>query len=333
MSRISIALAVWSLITPLGCAETPEAGARQPSADGRTLQDAEETADSGKQDDLTWRIYDTMHDRPGSQASLGRHGIVPAHVFMKNSFYEPGEDKGEPPTEKRVKKFARKIPHEVLTCMDLEGEDWTRLTYWDSDAGDWAFNEDAYETMLNIARWINEANSDLTWGFFWRPPVSGLWKSAHKNHLEGNTERAEEIMSRWREYEERIEPLYHEVDVVIVSLYYTDRRYRTFAEFQQAAAFFFEHWENPTDKPVYVFMCPLDPYTNTSRGGKFLSRQHWRWCMDFAYEHTDGLLLWSDVPFDWDTHAKGRPWWGETQRFLREINRTERLREDDSAAR
>ncbi|MFW6066017.1 MAG: hypothetical protein ACOC9S_04290 [Planctomycetota bacterium] len=265
-------------------------------------------------DGMPWRIYDTMHDRSGSQASLGRHGIVPAHVFMKNRFYERGAEYSKPPTEKRVKEFARKIPHEVLTCMDLEGEDWMRLVSR-KESGDFYLDEDSYQAFLEIARAINEVNPELRWGFFVRPPNSFPAKKAWRTKRKGYDERAEEYLQQWLDLQDEMIDLYEEVDVIFIATYYTSRNYDSFDQMKDWLRFYLEHYDPPVDIPVYIFMCPLDPYTNTSTGADFLTAEQWRWCMEFAREHTDGLLLWSDVPFDWDTHAKGRPWWDETKKF------------------
>ncbi|MGC9455103.1 MAG: hypothetical protein ACP5HU_09595 [Phycisphaerae bacterium] len=319
MSRICMPLAAWSLIAALGCAETPEPTVQNTSADTRALSAEVETEENSEPNSRPWRIYDAMHDRPNSQSALGRYGIVPAHVFLKGSFYRTGEDQSEPPTEHRVQEFAQTIPHEVITCMDLEGEDWTNLFTWDAEAKDWRFNESGYQTMLGIARWINEANPELRWGFFWRPPVGTAYRSAYRQHVEGNHERRDEILNKLREAEQRIRPLYDEVDVITLSMYYVGRRHESFEDFQRECEFVLEHWQPPVDKPVLVFMCPLDPYSNTATGARFLTAEQWRWCLEFAREHTDGVLLWSDVPFEWDVHAAGREWWRETVRFLDDI--------------
>ncbi|MGC9309938.1 MAG: hypothetical protein ACP5D2_04570 [Candidatus Nanoarchaeia archaeon] len=39
--------------------------------------------------------------------------------------------------------------------------------------------------------------------------------------------------------------------------------------------------------------------------------------LEISYDNTEGIALWSDVPFEWEEHAKNEMWRSELKEFIK----------------
>ena len=166
------------------------------------------------------------------------------------------------------------------------------------------------DKYLSVLQWVRNAAPGLPVGYYGAPPISDYWR-AIKDPL--NQEHI-----KWMIENDQIRSLATAVDVYTPSLYtfYADQEgWKKFAVAQIKEA---RRYGN--GKPVYVFLWPQFHNSNRTLGGRYLPGDYWRFELETAKQHADGIILWGGWDLkknrqaEWDENAD---WWKVTKDFIK----------------
>lgn len=237
-----------------------------------------------------------------NKPNLVEHGIKPLHVIYGHRFWSDTKRMENLPIEPTAKQLARDAVLQAgetgLACIDIE--------HW-LLRGDPQIIAQSIAKYTQIAKWFHETSPNLKIGYYGNLPLRDYWRA-----IKGPNDRE---YREWQTENNRIKAIASAVDVLFPSLYtfYPDKngweKYAV-AQIREARRF---------NKPIYVFLWPQYHNSNRILRGKYISADFWRFQLETARKHADGIVIWGgwdsvrNRHADWNEQA---PWWRATKEFM-----------------
>jgi hypothetical protein len=232
-------------------------------------------------DQRSFPIYDNLFYR--GKPDTSREGLIAANILYENKIWPPGEAFGALPSRNAFQAIVRShIANSGPLVIDIE-----KLPLKGSPE---AARHNA-ETLAKLADWAHEAAPGKVIGFYGTNTLSRVSPS--------NLPDARQLARH--------------VDAFFPSMYtFDDDRAAWEKRAQEAVA---EAHELGPGKPVYFYLWP-QYHDGAPKAFKYVDADYWKFQLETARRHSDGIVLWSPSRYDWND-ATG--WWSATQQFARTL--------------
>jgi hypothetical protein len=230
-----------------------------------------------------------------NKPDLSKDGMSPFNLMYSVKLWNYRE-KRDLPNIAKIKEVSGKLDVKLVLCVDIE--DWPVI----GDANVVSSSIDKYTTVASV---IRDTNPAVKFGFYGVFPVRDYWRAIGQ--------RGPKQYDTWVQENNRLKPLAEKVDFVFPSLYtfYPDEKQWVnfaIANLKEARKY---------NKPVYAYLWP-QYHDSTIYKGRHIPGSYWRLQLETCLKYADGIVIWGGHDEHWDEDA---PWWIETKRFLKEINK------------